>query len=354
MKKSRKENLLVTKSMLCKLLFIFCFLFFILGNTSGQSTSGEIEKTWVEFDVYEGGEKGMKIHVKFSAKGMLYKQGTCNVWFYYSDGSKLKNSNNRYGTTDGQVAVHDNFKPGYENAVYNDYKLFIPYDELHLGKGKHNLKFYVGIHDNNKKQIAESDFYHFEFTNSSTTTNKQTNTTKTTTNYNDQNSVTTYENKDGSTTMIMKMSCGLCAGTGQQNCSCCMGTGQQRQVNYYTYQFYYIICPCCGGQRKTSCIYCLGQGYTTSTSTYFPDTPINSTVPINSVNSFNTPSNTTKSTRTCPGCNGSGKGMDKITYSPNYTGGNNDRYCSQCGTTKAAHTHHAATCTVCRGKGYVE
>lgn len=56
--------------------------------------------------------------------------------------------------------------------------------------------------------------------------------------------------------------------------------------------------------------------------------------------------------RTCPGCNGSGKGADQITYSPNYT--DNSRYCSTCGKTTFAHTHHRPMCRTCYGKGYVE
>ena len=57
--------------------------------------------------------------------------------------------------------------------------------------------------------------------------------------------------------------------------------------------------------------------------------------------------------RTCPSCNGTGKGMDKIHYSPNYTGEDNSRYCSQCGYTASAHTHIRQSCPVCYGKGYV-
>lgn len=60
------------------------------------------------------------------------------------------------------------------------------------------------------------------------------------------------------------------------------------------------------------------------------------------------------SRRTCPYCNGSGKGADQITYSPNYTGKDNSRYCSTCGKTTFAHSHHRPTCRTCYGKGYVE
>lgn len=57
--------------------------------------------------------------------------------------------------------------------------------------------------------------------------------------------------------------------------------------------------------------------------------------------------------RTCPGCNGTGKGPDQITYSPDYTG-NNNVYCSACGRTMSRHSHHQPMCRTCYGKGYLE
>lgn len=59
------------------------------------------------------------------------------------------------------------------------------------------------------------------------------------------------------------------------------------------------------------------------------------------------------SRRTCPGCNGTGKGPDQITYATDYTG-NSSVYCSTCGRTTARHTHHQPMCRTCYGKGYVE
>ena len=83
-------------------------------------------------------------------------------------------------------------------------------------------------------------------------------------------------------------------------------------------------------------------------------TPVNPIIvnPVNPIDGYN--NNRTSTRRTCPGCNGKGKGMDQITYSPNYTGGSNDKYCGQCGRTGPAHTHHAPMCRTCNGKGYIE
>ncbi len=64
-------------------------------------------------------------------------------------------------------------------------------------------------------------------------------------------------------------------------------------------------------------------------------------------------SSSSSSKRPCPACS-DGRGTDQITYAPNYTGGDNSRYCSICGKTGPAHSHHRPLCRVCGGDGYVD
>ena len=61
-----------------------------------------------------------------------------------------------------------------------------------------------------------------------------------------------------------------------------------------------------------------------------------------------------KKRKVCPACNGKGKGMDQITYTPNYTGQSNDIYCNICKRIMPDHTHHQPICRTCYGKGYIE
>lgn len=78
--------------------------------------------------------------------------------------------------------------------------------------------------------------------------------------------------------------------------------------------------------------------------------------------SFNTPPSAYSSNkesyksskRQCSFCNGTGRGADQITFSTNYTGYDNSRYCSTCGRVMDAHTHHKPLCRTCNGKGYIE
>jgi hypothetical protein len=128
-----------------------------------SASSAKIEKVWVEHNVYQNGQKGMKIHVKFSADNMLGRQGSVAAWFYYENGNKLilTAHNGVYTTPDKQVAVADRFTPGYVNTVYNDFVLFLPNNAIpNLGKGTHSLKFKVGV-VNEGVEIAASEFQEF-------------------------------------------------------------------------------------------------------------------------------------------------------------------------------------------------
>ena len=359
------------------------------------ATSGEIEKIWVENDVFNNGKKGMKIHVKFTVKGMLNEQGTCNIWFYHSDGTALKDNNGQYNTTDGNVATHEIYKPTYESSVYSDFDIFMPYDEFHLPNGSHSLKFFVGINDFNKKRIATSEYFNFTFSkkpveivnqsnNSNTNNSVQNSNNNNSNNSNDWESiggVSTRKNKDGSIDMRLecmschgkgKQICTLCYGNKTRNCPLCMGVGQ-RQVPQLIYtsmgprsSFQIVRCENCSGSGKIPCPYCAGHGekycatcngagYSFSHIDAAPVAPIAPIAPINPVNPItpiNSPSSSTR--RTCPGCGGSKNGPEEITYQPDYTGKGNSCYCSKCGTTGSCHTHRTTTCKVCWGKGYVE
>jgi len=199
------------------------FLLTILSTCIFAQTS-KIERVWVTYDEHENGEKGMRIHVKFTVDGMLNRQGNVNAWFYNSDGSRLRDTNNNYKTSDGQVATHLSYKHGYANAIYEDFRIFMPYKELDLANGTHSLKFDIGIFDNNSKQLIVSENHYFTATVSSS-----------------------------------RQNCFSCATLGYKLCSNCYGTGLVQQFSFG--QIYYFVCAYCSGLGKITCGSCNGNGY---------------------------------------------------------------------------------------------
>lgn len=144
-----------------------------LGNTGYASSeqkkiTGSIKDITIEHNVYKDGVKGMKILVDFTVQNMKGISGSCAVYFYYKDGTSIKDTNGKYDTTNGNVATHVNIKPSYDNSTYTDLEIFMPNNEIEVvGSGKHELKFYCIIWENSgskANEVAESDWYNFTLT----------------------------------------------------------------------------------------------------------------------------------------------------------------------------------------------
>lgn len=145
--------------------FSLLVLSFSLNVTSVEAqVEGEIERVWVDHNVYEGDQRGMRIHVQFTAYNMRGSTGRISAYFYFRSGDALRDYNDNYNTTGGNVSVGREFTPGYANTVYNDFTLFMPYSELHLADGEHALYFHVlAWHylGDGGTAFARSDRYYF-------------------------------------------------------------------------------------------------------------------------------------------------------------------------------------------------
>lgn len=133
---------------------------------SASNMSATINRIWEEHNVFQEQQKGMKIHVKFNTCNMQNVQGKCIAYFYYNNGTALKDDNNSYRSSDGQVIVEQNFKSSYKETLYEDFVLFIPYNELHLSsEEKTNLKTHVVLQASSTttqpKKLTTSDWIYF-------------------------------------------------------------------------------------------------------------------------------------------------------------------------------------------------
>ena len=128
------------------------------------SQKATIKGIWVDHGAYdEYNQKGMRIHLKFETQDLKGVEGQVIAYFFYDDETKIKDTNNRYSTSDGQVSVAKPFTPSCDNSTYNDFKLFMPYSELHLNSS-YSCYFSIIIWTNNGKAVgvSESNTY-FEF-----------------------------------------------------------------------------------------------------------------------------------------------------------------------------------------------
>lgn len=86
----------------------------------------------LEHNVFVNGEKGMRIHLDFTVAGQLGMDCKALVHGYHSSGLRLEDQDGWYTTADGHVATHADFRPGYAEALYEDFQMFLPYSQLHL------------------------------------------------------------------------------------------------------------------------------------------------------------------------------------------------------------------------------
>lgn len=120
--------------------------------------AGEIKSMTTTHNVVMNNQRGLQINITFQVDNMLNKQGGCAVFFNFANGVPLRDMNGLYGSPTGQVSVQGNFMSKYQNTAFSDYRLFIPYPELHLPNGTHNLKVNICLFDHNGVNIATEWF----------------------------------------------------------------------------------------------------------------------------------------------------------------------------------------------------
>jgi hypothetical protein len=130
-------------------------------NTSGMSAS--LTRMWIDYNVTEGGRKGMKIHVSYKVYGMKGVPSYLALYFEKQNGDKLYSNSTGFKSADGTLALYKEMDPAYDPAVYDDTTLFMPYDEIDLPPGKYNLKISPFIIFKEGGEIDRFKEYPFEF-----------------------------------------------------------------------------------------------------------------------------------------------------------------------------------------------
>jgi hypothetical protein len=112
---------------------------------SGEKADATFDNMWIDYNVTENGEKGMRIHVKFTALNLKDVDCYLAVYFEKKNGQKIDGTSQEYRSKSGQLAVYRSLKPAYKEAVYEDLTLFMPYKEIKLPKGRYDLKLEADI-----------------------------------------------------------------------------------------------------------------------------------------------------------------------------------------------------------------
>ena len=127
--------------------------------------AGSIQRVWVDHNVQREGRQGMLIHIKFSVSNLYNVRCQVAAYFHHESGGALRDRNGRYNSVNGDVSVGADFVPSYVDALYEDFPLFMPYDELHItGRGAVPLRLQVEIFDLRAvTSLAQSNYLFFTY-----------------------------------------------------------------------------------------------------------------------------------------------------------------------------------------------
>lgn len=164
------KKILLTSAL--SILSLCSFLLLSATDLKKAEPRATFDKLWIDYNVYENGVKGMKIHVKFTTYDMLNVDSYLAIYFQFDDELEdwLRDKNDKFSSTDGYVAVYRSMKPQYNPAVYNDLDVFMPYDELDLDPGQYDLAMDVKLIYKAGGTISELTTYYFEYTKPGATT----------------------------------------------------------------------------------------------------------------------------------------------------------------------------------------
>ena len=134
--------------------------------------SATFERLWIDYDITQGGVKGMRIHVKFKVYDMKGMDGYLAIYFQEKDGTALEDNNGKFDSADGTVAVYREIAPGYQTTVYDDYTVFMPYSELDLTDGDYTLRMDVDVIYKEGGLVDHLTFHEFTYNQGGKTTKK--------------------------------------------------------------------------------------------------------------------------------------------------------------------------------------
>ncbi|WP_153798083.1 M12 family metallopeptidase [Foetidibacter luteolus] len=135
------------------------------GGNNASTVYCTLKNITLDHNVYIGGKYGMRIKGTFqvdNAQGRRCKFVTC---FYTSNGTPLRDFNQQYYSSNGNVAVGKDIVPNYSSTLFTNEELFIPYDELHLLNGNHSLKTTTSVFDDQNREIATGGAAYFTYRN---------------------------------------------------------------------------------------------------------------------------------------------------------------------------------------------
>lgn len=142
---------------------------FLLSLTLLLTTAGiafaqsvTVNKIWLEKDVTLNSKLGMKIHFFLQTDGLKDVPMSAIAYFDEPQGVGVKDTDGRWCTTSGTVAIWTDFTPPYESSVWSDFWVFVAYEDVHIKDYSKTYYCRVFIFDKQGKQYGHTEYAAFQ------------------------------------------------------------------------------------------------------------------------------------------------------------------------------------------------
>ena len=133
--------------------------------SKSPKAEGEISKIWIENGVSENSLSGAYICHHFTVNGMKDRSIVVRDTYFWNAGTKLLSKDDRFKTNDGQLTSSELARPGFDDSVYECFRLFIPYSAVPLMKdGSFNLKLKGSVHNGGNNSVITENTVDIVFT----------------------------------------------------------------------------------------------------------------------------------------------------------------------------------------------
>lgn len=147
------------KTQALRKLLLAVVLFFAVSLSASAQRSAQVTQVKMASD-----DTQIYYYVDFTAYNCLNCEVQVVICFYDCNNNPLKDFNGQYKSANGKVAVQSVVTPGYQNTDFTEVEVAIPYSELHLARGTHDINYMVFMCCNGQLISSTDDFYSMQVT----------------------------------------------------------------------------------------------------------------------------------------------------------------------------------------------
>jgi len=116
-----------------------------LGYQASDEPNVSFDQMWIDYNGVLKNEFGMIIHVNLTVRQLRDIPSTLAVAMELGNGDRVNAITPEYASTNGQLTVYRKLAAKFDNSVYNDVQVFIPYREIAVGARSQTLRLHVDV-----------------------------------------------------------------------------------------------------------------------------------------------------------------------------------------------------------------